>query len=241
MSSPQRVPWGDFPSIVSHSRVSSLRNDSAYLRAVEGDFEAARALVGRHFDPGKFRPPSKPDFVAASIRTGPDGRPELIPIAFALAVASALGAQFVPHIRQSNAFPRDRAPAPDNITTQPIFEGLVPRGSYVIVQDHVHLGSSIANMRGFLIHQGASVVAATALSTELFSADLAPEPHLLSSLNFRFGHDLEKLPEILGFQAATLTTREAYFLNGLQSLELLRKPGLAQRHDLSASQKPSPG
>lgn len=232
MNTPIRYPWGDFPPVVSHSRASYIRNDKAFDRASSGDLDSARQLVSRHFSSGTFRPPAKVDFVAAPIRISPDGNRDMLPLALALAVAKDLGAKVAPCIVQTHTFVPQPKTSTGLLAQQPAFDGHVPQGNFVIAVNHLDLGSTTANLRGYLMSQGANVISATALSCEIFSENLTPDKSLLQSLHRRFNDELETLPQIIGHTASTLTNREAYFLNGLRSLAQIRDLQTSQRHGI---------
>lgn len=237
MVQPVRSPWGHFPKLVSHSRLSEVNFDRSFEAAKSGDLSAARSLVSRHYTPGQLRPKGRVDFIAAPARISHEGLVSAIPIALALAVAADLGAKFVPSIIQANAFDKLTSDQPVCITRQPIFDGSVPKGSWFIVNDHVSLGSGIANLRGYLMSQGAVVLGATSLTSDLYTANLAPDSSILQTLRSRFHHDLDStLSEVLGFNSQTLTSREAYFINGLSHINELRNVQAAQRNRISFSQ-----
>src|SRR5438034_6705641 len=97
-----------------------------------------------------------------------------------------------------------------------------------LCDDVVTYGSTLANLRGFLISTGAEVVAATAIGAAYGSTKLAPELNLIVNLRRRYGQELEKCTETLGFGSDCLTAREAHFLAGMRTIERVRDC-LAQR------------
>jgi len=86
----------------------------------------------------------------------------------------------------------------------------------------VTYGATLTNLRGFLISTGAEVVAATAIGAAYSSTKLAPELNLIVNLQRRYGQELEKCTETLGFASECLTAREAHFLAGIRTAERLR-------------------
>jgi len=86
----------------------------------------------------------------------------------------------------------------------------------------VTYGATLANLRGFLISTGAEVVAATAIGAAYGSTKLAPELNLIVNLQRRYGQELERCTETLGFGSDCLTAREAHFLAGMRTVERIR-------------------
>ena len=96
--------------------------------------------------------------------------------------------------------------------------GKIQPGSRVlIVDDVVTYGSTLANLRGWLERQGATVVGTTTLATGFGGTKLAL-PHLVRDrLLDRFPAQAEALANELGFSAECFTNREARFLAGLKN------------------------
>jgi hypothetical protein len=224
-----RTPWGDFPPIIPQTSGSALKGDPAYTDAKQGDMRAARQLVGRLFKSEKFTPDTRIDFVAPVIQIDVGDRWNAIPLAYAERLARTIGAKVIPTIVQDNAVHHTDAAASQRLIAQPSFTGRVAKGSYIIVDDMATLGSTIANLRGHIEHNGGSVVAATTLATAIFSSKIVPDPLVIASIKRRFKSELTFLKGKLGFPPECLTGRESYFVNGLQNLESLRNP-LAPSH-----------
>jgi hypothetical protein len=108
--------------------------------------------------------------------------------------------------------------AQTRILGQPIFMGKIQTGSHVlIVDDVVTYGSTLANLRGWLEKQGASVVGATTLAAGFGGTKLALPDIVRDRLLDRFPRQAEALANELGFSAECFTNREARFLAGLES------------------------
>ena len=217
-----RIPWGDFPDVIPHTQVTALATHVDFAAATSGDMPAARRLVASVYRPrvGAWRV----DYVAAVLSYDLLGRFNALPLAFGERVALETQAQLVPTIVQDNRPLTDSPSGIDQLTYQPSFSGSVPKGSYVIVDDVLKFGSSLANLRGHIAVHGGSVSFASSLATSLFAATLAPDPHLIQDLKKRFRHELEQIPASVGFPVDCLTSREAYFCLGLRNLDALRNP-----------------
>jgi hypothetical protein len=98
----------------------------------------------------------------------------------------------------------------------------LPKGKCLFCDDVVTYGATLANLRGFLISKGAEVVAATTIGAAYGSTKLTPELNLIRGLKERYGQELEKCTETVGFRSECLTGREACFLAGLRTVERVR-------------------
>ena len=99
---------------------------------------------------------------------------------------------------------------------------LWPDGKCLICDDVVTYGATLANLRGFLVASGAQVLAATAMGAAYGSTKLAAKRSLIVKLERRYGQELERCTNTLGFRSECLTVREAYFLAGMRTVERIR-------------------
>lgn len=215
-----RTGWGEFPNVCVHTNIATMRLHPAYAEAKEGDFRAARRVVGDLFKPG--RTVYRSDFIAPVVQLDVNERWNALPLAFAIRLAEETGARVVPTIVQANVVHHTSAGPLHRLLHQPVFAGKVPSGTYVIMDDVVTQGSTLANLRGHIEHHGGRVLGATTLAAGMFAARMRPDRFILSSLERRFGHELSLIPQTLGFPVACLTLREGYFLNRLENLVCLR-------------------
>src|SRR5262245_53381498 len=85
--------------------------------------------------------------------------------------------------------------------------------AYVVVDDFVGQGGTLANLIGFVTSRGGVVVGATVLTGKPFSAKLALDEEFLQALRHKHGPDLEKWwLESFGFGFDQLTRSEARYL-----------------------------
>ena len=89
-----------------------------------------------------------------------------IPDAMAQVLGSKLGLPVIAgEIVQTNKVGHTRAPAFQRLVTPATFEGQVqPGANYVLVDDHVGLGGTLANLRGYVEARGGEVIAITTLT-----------------------------------------------------------------------------
>ncbi|MDP1581252.1 MAG: hypothetical protein Q8M02_13335 [Candidatus Didemnitutus sp.] len=222
----QRTPWGDFPNVVVHSNLVALCRHPDYAEAKEGNLRAARQVVRDLFKPQAVLP--RVDYIAPVVQLDVKERWNALPMALAVKIAEQTGARVVPTMVQSNVVYHTLAAARERITQQPAFTGKVPRGTYLIVDDVVTFGSTLANLRGHIEGHGSKVAGASTLGAGIFAARIKPDPAVLTSLQQRFGHELAHTTRALGFPPGCLTNKEAWFLRGLAELAGLRSAGAAE-------------
>lgn len=215
-----RTPWNNFPPVTVHTDGATLKSHPAYSAAKNGDGKAASYVVQQIYTPGKIA--ARPDYIVPVQQLDQGRHWNALPLEFARVAARDLGAQVLPLVVQDNILPHNETDANRRIASQPSFTGKVPKGSYVIVDDAVTLGSTLANLRGYIEHRGGSVLQASTLTAGVFSTRIAPEPGLVSSIKRRFPNELTVFPETLGFSVDCLTNREGHYVYGLRNLEALR-------------------
>jgi hypothetical protein len=146
----------------------------------------------------------------------------MLAVAYALRLGRELGAEVFLGISQSNQVSHTGADATTRILGQPTFLGQIPPGrSVVIVDDVATFGSTLANLRGWIEHQGAHVVRASTLGATFGGTKLAQSKDAFAKL-------LEKYPEVeilshnLLFTPDCFTGRETHFLTQLPSREKMQ-------------------
>lgn len=253
-----RSPWQpDFPEVVIHSDLSSRNGHPAYSAAKSGDAEAAKRLVE--------------DLLTAQgiedLRALLAGqRPILLPItadelegfnSIPDAMAQALGQQLgliaaAGQVMQANKVGHTKANGWHRLVTPAAFTGEVtPGADYLLIDDHVGFGGTLANLRGFVQAKGGRVLGMTTL-TETREArciavrsetlNLLQETHGTSLEQFwhgQFGHGLDCLTNIeAGYlcrveSVAAIKNRMAQAAEfargrGLSPIAAISEPGIAQ-------------
>jgi hypothetical protein len=223
----KRSAWGNFPAIIVHSTQPTLSGHAAYAEAKAGDFRAARLVAAEctRADVLTWRP----DFIVPVLRLEAPGKWNPLPLALAERLALLTGAKVVTSVVQTNPPPAGSPDAIEQLLQQPVFDGAMPKGTCLIVDETVELGSALANLRGYIESRGGEVAAATTFTARMFASRLRPDPATFTSLKRRFGHELSLVPEKLGFPLEQLTHKESLFLNGLTTLDAIRDP-LAPTH-----------
>jgi hypoxanthine phosphoribosyltransferase len=212
-----RTPWNQFPDVIVQTTVSKLKSLPEYDNAKRGNGEAAFAAIGKIIKPEKV--PFSFDAVVPVAQFDRDF-PNALPFAYAIQLAKHFDADLGLGILQSNVVSHTGADAETRILGQPVYIGRVEAGSRIlIVDDVVTYGSTLANLRGWIEKQGATVVGATTLAAGFGATKLAlPEP-VYDRLVERFPIHAEKLANELGFTAECFTNREARFLCGIKQVQ----------------------
>jgi hypothetical protein len=94
-----------------------------------------------------------------------------------------------------------------------IFEGEVAHVSYLLVDDFIGQGGTLANLRGFVEANGGRVVGATALAGKAYSAKLRVDHQTVAELRRTHGRWLEEWwIATFGYGFESLTHSEARYL-----------------------------
>ena len=223
---PARVPWPlHFPDVIIHTNVRTRDAHPYYRAAKSGDADAALMLALDLFDE---------PCVAALKQIIGDRAALFLPViaeetagfnAIPDAMAQVLGRELqrrvvAGEIVQINKVGHTRAKAFQRLVTPAAFDGEVEHGAdYVIFDDHVGLGGTLANLRGFLESRGARVIAMTTLTESREARYISLRPTTLDMLRDRHGDALDQLwKSQFGYEIDCLTEVEAQILGREQSL-----------------------
>lgn len=152
-----------------------------------------------------------------------------IPDAMAQVLGRELSLNIVAgEIVQTNKVGHTRAPSFQRLVTPATFGGLVqPGAAYVLVDDHVGLGGTLANLRGYVETRGGIVVAMTTLTESRDARQISLRPETRNVLWSRHGEQLDQLWQAqFGHGIDCLTELEA--------LQLCRQPSVAAIEDFLA-------
>ena len=193
---PPRTPWGNFPDVLIHASESAVKQHPAYLAAKAGDDDAATALVLDTFNMeralvlGLMAVDDKPTLVSAHAleREGVNAIPEI----FAERLSQVLGWPAETGVVQTNVVFHTGANGFWRLARQAEFDGPVQPGRvYVLVDDFVGMGGTLANLKGHIESKGGKVLAAVSLTGKPHSAKLALSPERLQELRVKHGTELE--------------------------------------------------
>ncbi|MBW7900501.1 MAG: phosphoribosyltransferase [Rhodocyclaceae bacterium] len=225
---PPRTPWGEFPDVLIHADESAVKRHSAYRQAKSGDSAAASALVldttsiDRVNELSRMFSGEQPTLVSAHAfeRDGVNAIPEV----FAEYLAVLLGWPVDSGIVQTNVVAHTGADGFSRLARQAAFTGAVQPGThYVMVDDFVGMGGTLANLKGYIESQGGKVLAAVALTGKLYSARLRLFPERLAELRSKHGQELEHWWQSrFGHAFDALTESEARYLARTADADTIR-------------------
>src|ERR1700730_15070791 len=212
-----RSPWRDFPDVVVQTTIAKLKAHSDYPNAKAGDPESGIRVVSDLLKPAKVT--FTIDAIVPVLQLDANKR-NSIPISYASLLATELQVPVSPNFLQINQVSHTGADAASRILGQPIFDGKIQAGTRVlVVDDVVTYGSTIANLRGWLAHQGVTVVGSTSMAAAFGATKLVPPAEVVERLSSRFPAEVQQLADNLGFDVRTFTNREARYLGEIKTLE----------------------
>jgi hypothetical protein len=225
---PTRYPWNALADVIIVAGQSDVKRYVTYEEAKTGDVAAAKKLAAA------FVGPAAMEVLAGLI---PAGEASLVPVhalenqgynripaAFAELLGEKLGLPVEEGIIQANVVNHTGASGWERMVRQALFEGqVVPGRSYVMVDDFIGLGGTLANLRGYLMADGGSVKAAITLTGRTDSAKLALQPDTLAALRAKYGQEFEAWwQQEFGYDFACVTESEARYLLRVEDADTVR-------------------
>ena len=231
MKQPPRAPWRDFPDAVLLAPEQETKRHPDYGAAKSGDAAAAARLVDALTDEMGLAA------VLILLGRGEGVQPVLvsahayerdgvnaIPAALAALLSERLGVRFDTGMVQTNVVSHTGADGYGRLARQAAFEGKVASGrEYVMVDDFVGQGGTLANLRGWIEQKDGRVIGAVALTGKAYSARLNPTEEQVHELRQRHGPDFEKWwRERFGHAFDCLTQSEARYLARCPDVDTIR-------------------
>lgn len=215
---PPRTSWRDFPDVLIHASESAVKQHPHYWAAKTGDAVAADNLVCDTLNPGQIDALSallaghQPILVSAHAyeQNGVNAIPEV----FADKLSLRLGWEVDGGVVQVNIVSHTGADGFSRLARQAEFDGTIQHGAeYVMVDDFVGMGGTLANLRGHIENNGGRVLAAVSLTGKPHSAKLRLTQVSLDELRSKYGTELEHWwQERFGHAFDALTESEARYL-----------------------------
>lgn len=228
LPNPPRTPWGVFPDVLIHASESAVKQHAAYWAAKTGDGGAALKLVNDTMSEQanqrllQLFPGRTPTLVSAHAyeKEGVNAIPEIL----ADELSKALGWPVDNGVLQINAVGHTGADGFSRLARQARFAGAVqPGGDYVLVDDFIGMGGTLANLKGHIESNGGRVLAAVALTGKPHSAKLALSPERLNELRAKHGTELENWwIERFAHAFDALTESEARYLERTEGADTIR-------------------
>lgn len=225
---PRRSPWNGFPRVVIHAPELLVKKHPEYVSAKSGDAEAAFSLVRDTLASQSVQ--LLQDLLAerrpilASVhafeRTGVNAIPE----ALADELGQQLGLSVDGSLVQVNVVGHTGANGFARLARQAIFDGPVVHGAeYLLVDDFIGQGGTLANLKGHIEVNGGKVIGATVLTGKPYSSVLDPTSEQLAALRARHGQELENWwQERFGYGFDCLTQSEARYLERSPDADKIR-------------------
>jgi adenine/guanine phosphoribosyltransferase-like PRPP-binding protein len=228
LMNPDRVAWfRQFPDAVLLASESAVKQHPDYRAAKSGSASAAVRLVhelvsdelidalGRHLH--------EPLPIVASIHAQERDGINEIPEALAVRVAERLGLKTDASLVQTNVVNHTGADGFSRLARQALFAGDVIEGTaYLIVDDFIGQGGTMANFRGHIVKNGGHVVCAVALTGKPYSARLALSDEQLGELRDKHGGLENWWRGRFGFGFEALTQSEARYLARTADADTIR-------------------
>lgn len=217
MDQPTRFPWGDFPDVLIQASEQHVKQHFNYQQAKTGDVFASVNLVldslshetvnCMNGEFGLHAPILLP--VLAEESAGMNA----IPRVMAEVLGHLLRWDVEGRVFQTNVVGHTGASGFVRLAHQPIFKGRVESGlHYVLIDDFIGQGGTLANLRGHILAQGSQVLGASVLTGKAYSATLAPTGYQLAELRGKHGTIEFWWRQHFGFGFDCLTASEARYL-----------------------------
>lgn len=234
-----RTAWNDFPPVISNGKLGDLKNEPEYPAAKAGDVVQSALLVEKLL---------KDETVQEIKNLIGDNQPILVPIqseeasgknripqATAFALAEKLGLQVDESIYQSNTAKRTDTGVYHRYVSPPEFKGEVQAGkSYLIVDDTLSVGGTIATLKGYIENNGGKVIGSTVMTAHALKVDIPIQPNMLQSLQQKQSLN-EYWKQEFGYGVDKLTQQEAGHLRK-PTLEQIQERVQEARQNLNLSQ-----
>jgi hypothetical protein len=225
---PARVPLFDFPDVFLHADELAVKRHPRYAAAKAGDVGAADAIASQFVGSTTVQQLANwlhgrsPALVPAHALES-EGVNE-IPVALANVLATLLDLPVTESIVQLNSVGHTGADGFKRLANQALFAcAVAPGTTYLVVDDFVGQGGTLANLIGFIRSQGGEVLGATVLTGKAYSAKLAPDAGQIDALRHKHGRELEDWwAERFGFGFDRLTRSEARYLENTADADTIR-------------------
>jgi hypothetical protein len=230
-----RSPLIGMRDVVILADEQGVKRDSDYRAAKSGDARVAGSLADRFVDLRAIAQIKSLIGAAAPILL-PVHALEIagvneIPVALAVRLAAELDLEVDASIVQTNTAGHTGASGYQRLANPALFNGDVKAAAtYLIVDDFIGQGGTVANLRGHVEAHAGRVIGVTTLTGRAYSAKLAPEPLLIQAVRDKHGDELEIWwQEEFGYGFDCLTQSEARYLERSPDADTIRNRMAAAR------------
>ena len=233
----ERAPWRDFPPVIRNGDLHASKKEPEYQAAKAGNTPAAFNLVERLLTDDtveKIRRRIKDNkplvLPVLAIETSGNNK---IPLAMAKVLAKRLNLKVESNIVQSERVGRTGTNANYRLAFNPSFEGEVKTGqAYLIIDDTLLIGGTIASLRGYIENRDGRVVGAAVMDAQEGAVDIAVKPKMLAAIENKHGPLMNQFwQENFGYGIDKLTQSEAGHLRRATSVDEIRDRLAKARHE----------
>jgi hypothetical protein len=213
----RRTAWNDFPSVVILADVPAAKGHPLFAAAKAGDAKAAESVVedtlaGTTIEPVRVLiGDTRPHLLA--VHAVEEAGMNAIPRTFARALGLRLDLPLKSGVIQLNRVSHTGATGYHRLAFPPVFDGAVDPVDYLIVDDFVGQGGTLANLRGYLESNAGRVVGSVTLTGKAYSAELRLKRETVEILREKHGQQFEEWwLATFGYSFDRLTESEARYL-----------------------------
>ena len=148
-------------------------------------------------------------------------------------LARRLNLEVESNIVQSERVGRTGTDANHRLAFNPSFEGEVKTGqAYLIIDDTLLMGGTIASLRGYIENRGGRVVGASVMDAQEGAIDIAVKPKMLAAIENKHGPSMNQFwQENFSYGIDKLTQSEAGHLRRATSVDEIRDRLTKARHE----------
>lgn len=238
-----RTDWGTFPNAMIAHTDNTITMHHEYLKAKSGDINSALILVDEFLSDEFVAKIQKVIIGYSDIHILPVHAEEMlgrnkIPMAYALALSEILGVSMDLNIVQAERAYRTDSDGVGRLLKRVSFDGKVEENRhYVIVDDVITQGGTLADLRAYIENYGGNVVLASTLNGKSNSAKLPITRATLGQLRKQAGRQIEQWwQEEFGYDFSKFTESEARYL-----AKQIHRHGIDTVRDTLIKTRPSGG
>lgn len=219
MKSSMRTEWGDFPDVAINYTDVSITSHMYYSQAKAGDIDLALDLVNDYIDYQFIgclmeKLSEYENIMVVPVHAEEQSGRNKIPLAYAMALQELLGFELNRDIVQAEKAYRTQSDGVGRLLRRVNFNGkVIPDRNYLIVDDVITQGGTLADFKSYIEKNGGKVVLASTLSGKPHSAKMSINKPTLGQLRKVAGKDLEQWwNEEFNYDFSKFTESEARYL-----------------------------